>query len=227
MSYYNRFLPQISAKKKSLTILNTDYIAQTSSGSSHTWNSVNIGLAQPNRYIVVVYSTHRDVGANISSVTFNGNAMTPITDNLQSGLLRVRAFIIAAPTGDTATIVGTYSNSTANTSISVFALYGLNSTTPISEDFDSTVSSLALQTSIDVQSGGGSIHVAGTTTNNRTFTWTGTAGEVKVYENSSTASNYAVSVAIAEHNTTTTGLTAIATANNTIANPWLLSLSFR
>lgn len=146
----------------------------TTSPASYTFTAHATGTAG-NRWTAVVFGG-RDGTTDWSttSATLDGNAMAEVADTANaSSLVETSIYIIANPTGTTATIVVTPSESIATAFICVFALYDLNSATAfdIATNFDTA--GAAIDLSVDNPSGCVAIGAATSQTNSITHTWTG------------------------------------------------------
>jgi len=91
--------------------------------TTYTLNGASLGAAAPDRFVVVGV-TGRGNSRIISSVTFDGVAMTLLTKNLANNIPASGLFIRQVPTGSTATIAATFNSGQSNASIAVWTVYG-------------------------------------------------------------------------------------------------------
>jgi len=134
-------------------IFQTSQICNPSSGAC-TISNAALGVAQSNRYIVVLM--HNNAGCASPTLTVNGVSAT-----LSKQFSTSNIFIAAVPNGATGNI--SYSNCTAsNAYLGWYTIYGLNSITP-----DSTCQAASAACSLGTTvSGGYALSVLGNTTSN-------------------------------------------------------------
>lgn len=109
------------------------YITNVSSASdltTYTFSSTSIGTAASDRYIIVSASLRSSAVRTFSSVTLGGSAMAQLvaTDGAQTC---IGIWGLHYPTGTTADIAVTMSGGAGRCATGVWAVYGLNSLTPI------------------------------------------------------------------------------------------------
>lgn len=135
------------------TLTHTDATSSAGSVATYTFTGRSIGAAAGDRVVIVAVSTARSsaIGARtINSVTLTGNAMTPTNTPLQLGSqVTMGLFYLAFPTGTTADIVVTLSNSNAGCAIDVWSMTGQSSNTP----FDAPLGGSA-SVAVDIDDGG-------------------------------------------------------------------------
>lgn len=147
----------------------------TADTNSPSFNSFSIGTAAPDRYIVVC-STGRKTGtasAPTTSVTVGGVGLSAVRQdsNIATNLNNASIWGGIIPSGTSANIIVNYTSAGTmlRTGISVYALYGLESTTAFDSD-TSTASNPSI--SLDIPIRGVCIGV-GCTAASTTCTWTG------------------------------------------------------
>lgn len=140
--------------------------------SSYSFSGVNLGTAAADRFIVVGLGYEGDGNDNITSVTIGGAGATQL---VHEDFEKVDFYGLTVTTGTSATIAVSLDDSVARMAISVWALYGLDSTTP--HDFDvvrNTSSVTSTSGTVSVPAGGVVMAMA------RLFTttpvWTGVDG---------------------------------------------------
>jgi len=115
-----------------------DGTAQT----TYTFAGQNIGSASSTRYVVAAVSLISSSARTISSVTIGGVTATVVPNGQTETLsfqYTIAFYIAAVPTGSTASIVVTASGVCDAAALSgVWAVYDLNSATPVDSDGDPT-----------------------------------------------------------------------------------------
>lgn len=109
------------------------YTLDNTNASSYTFTAKNVGAAGAGRVIVVAVQTRTtSIGTprSITSVTCNGNAMTPgpVVTGSGTGAASFGLFYIVEPTGTTANIVVNFNSSTQNCAIATYRLFPASST---------------------------------------------------------------------------------------------------
>lgn len=102
--------------------------------SSYTFSAVSLGTAATGRRIVVGVSGSKGGTVSVSSVTVGGNSATQLCTDEGSGggaNQRTALYIITVDSGTSADIVVTYSGTCARSGIGVWAVYDLQSSTPV------------------------------------------------------------------------------------------------
>lgn len=147
----------------------------TPSGSTFTFNNVDIGTAASNRRVYIAVSVNKGSTITINSMTIGGITATKhadINDNTDNSRLSI--FSAAVPTGTTATVVVTCSSTILFIAFSVYAYYGtVSSTTSFTTNADAPSSTLTLTT---VPSNGFIIAGAVADRGFNNATYSGTAG---------------------------------------------------
>lgn len=118
-------------KSRSINLTRTAGTGSSSLLTSHSFSSVSIGTAAPDREVIVVLAAwSNDNGSNTytESCTVNGNAATLVT-RINVGTRSLSIYRINVPSGTTATISATY-NDAVSCQVYVYSLTGAKSTTP-------------------------------------------------------------------------------------------------
>lgn len=163
------------------------YITTVASGTSaleHTYTNVDIGKPDSSR-IVVVVTQHYSVSPATTGITVGGSAMTLAKQNLSSTALgEVSIWYLAYPTGTTADIVVTKGGSNSVNITSVYALYGMTSSTPdVTSESDADPAVL----SANITAGSFGIGAARTYLNSaNNYTWVGLTED---YDNNPVSNN--------------------------------------
>lgn len=140
------------------TYFNSDYPDPAT--TQHSFLGANIGDPQSDRMLLIVfygYTTGSTI-PTVSSVTVNGASATSVvtaSDANNGGTInntRIAIYRYSLATGTTADILVNYSSAPLYTYLSVYAVYGLNSTTPVSTATSTNTTSFSL--SANVQAGG-------------------------------------------------------------------------
>lgn len=146
-------------------------VPDTSNASVYSFAGASTGTAAADRYTVVVAFGGRTNATTITGITLdNGGGASAMTQVVQqsNGNNTVGMFIIANPTGTTATIAVTFSAAKAHASIAIWSLTSLQSSTPVDSD-----NSTADPGSITLTTQGGGVAIGGAATLTTTsYTWT-------------------------------------------------------
>lgn len=166
-------LPFMKSGINPASVVYTASYATSATGSPKTISSASIGTASPDRYIFVAVSLGTNGSqADCSAITVAGTACTQIGTDVNSGSNHLSLWRTNSPvsSGTGADIVITYRNS-QKIGISIWAVTGLQSTTPT--DTDTTTTDAASVTS--TVSAGGIIVAAAYSVglSAGTHTWTG------------------------------------------------------
>lgn len=104
--------------------------------TTYTFASQAIGSASSTRRVIVAVALIADAIRTISSVTIGGvSASAIVTDDTTNFFsYRLSLYIADVPTGSTASVVVTASGGCQAATISVWAAYDLNSSTPVDSD---------------------------------------------------------------------------------------------
>lgn len=154
-----------------------------------TFNTRSIGAAAAGRRIVVCVCSQQASMPNILSVTMNGNAMTQVVVLGGGTNIRAGMYILQLDTGTTANFVVTFGTAVGRCSIMVYALYGLQSSTPVDTKSDAT--NAAPTVNLNISNGGIAIAAAGVTAaSNQTCGWIGLTEDTDVVYDSTNHSTY-------------------------------------
>jgi hypothetical protein len=169
------------------------YQTTTESGTdttTYTFAGTAIGAESAARYVVVATAGVAGAGL-INSVTLGGNGMTEVVTVIGGAAMRGGIYILAVPTGTTASIVVTFANTQNRCGLAVWALYGLNSATAV----DTATATAEGSLNLDTQDGGIVVAYGQLNSSGQTMAWTGvTADATQTGENvkwSASASNVA------------------------------------
>lgn len=112
--------------------------ADVSTRTVYTFTNHAIGTASADRWVAVLINAGAAGGRTVSSVTINGVAAQ--LDSTTNGSFTVPTTYawLAVPAGTTATIVVTFSGACTGCAVSVYALTGLSSGTPVDSDTSSS-----------------------------------------------------------------------------------------
>lgn len=144
----------------------------STTSTSWTWNTRTIGTADPTRFIVAC--AYHPASAFALTCTINGTGMPRLISSTTAKY--ITAFGLAFPTGTTANFVLNSSSGGRYWGLCVYAVYNLNSTTPI-DTFSNFWNSTTATESIGCNTVGGGVILSFATTNDtvlRTISWTGT-----------------------------------------------------
>jgi hypothetical protein len=134
--------------------------SSTANANLYTWSSTAIGAADPRRVVVACVWMMDDGGGSpdTTNLAIDGNAMTEIIEFTGTATYAVLAYL-AYPTGTTAEFthnVGLGGGNIERAAISVWALYGLSSLTPLDSDNAGTGTNFA--NTLTSSPGGVAIH---------------------------------------------------------------------
>lgn len=134
-----------SAKVVTYLSLNTD----ETNGASYTVSGASLGAAASDRYIVIIVSSVSTSGVNsVSSATIGGVSATEVISQ-SSNPIALAMFIANVPTGTTGDIVANFGATSDYHSIAVWSVSGLDSTTAVDSDGNTTASTGVTMTSLD------------------------------------------------------------------------------
>lgn len=185
--------------------------ATTYSGGS--WNSIAIGDADPNRYVLVgIYGSSGT--RTVSSVTIGGVSATLVSDGTNSARIQHSAgtsefWIAAVPTGTTANISITWSGSQNRCGAGVWTMVRPKSTTAV--DVDSSNSASPASVTLTTTNPGVVFAIGG---NNSTgsYSWTNVTERYdSVFENANSGADAATTGSSLAVTATFTGSPAIRT----------------
>lgn len=146
----------------------------TSNLSTYTFTSHATGTAG-NRWTIVSFHGRRSsANWSYSSATVGGNSATEVIDTANaSSVVQSAIYIIANPSGTTATIVVNTSVAVASMTVCVWAGYDLQSATAVDTASAFSSTSAAMTLDLDISSGGFAVGAATSQTGTPTHTWTG------------------------------------------------------
>lgn len=198
-------------------------VSSATNSSSYSFASTDIGTAANNRYIVVVgFASHAsNASPSISSCTVGGAATTRLVNNAGSSANGNFCAIFitnsAVTSGTTATIDLTTNAEAIHASASIYAVYGLNSTTAVDTG---AVTSSTLSDTLTVTAGG--VVIAGARSASAyTTTWT------NLNENVDTTLESRVYSAASDVTPTTGTLTVTAAFSTSSSTAKLVAVSLR
>lgn len=142
--------------------------------TNYSFSSVNLGAPSPTRLIVVCVAGYRDAGGTVASATIGGvTATIHLNTSIGNGSIATISAIV--PTGETGTVTINWSTLQAATTIDVYAIDNIKSTTP---DFTAVDTTSPLSQSITYDPNTIVIAHAKTYTTG-SFTWSGSAGLIE------------------------------------------------
>jgi hypothetical protein len=155
------------------------YQTTTESGTdttTYTFAGTAIGAESAARYVVVATAGVAGAGL-INSVTLGGNGMTEVVTVIGGAAMRGGIYILAVPTGTTASIVVTFANTQNRCGLAVWALYGLNSATAV--DTATATAEGAGSLNLDTQDGGIVVAYGQLNSSGQTMAWTGVTADAE------------------------------------------------
>lgn len=191
--------------------------------STYTFSDVDIGTASSSRYVVVLIS-FASLSGTLTSSTIAGQSATELVNAFggTSGRLSIVGATISS--GTTATIVVNFSAAPLRCTIATYAVYDLQSTTPVNTlSVGSATSGNSLSGSINVEKGG--VVIGGSYINSAsvTTTFTNLTEDFERVEESARTTAGGADLCVA-----TTNLTITATFSATLPdNKALIAASFR
>ena len=137
----------------------------TNTAGDYTFTNHAIGPAHPSRLVVVGvhWANGLALSRDLASATIGGNAATIHRQDVSAVNLSIHSALIslAVPTGTTATIFIDIATGTAlRCAVSVYSLYGLNSTTPVSTGGGNVQSGASASGTLNINAGGIAIAAA-------------------------------------------------------------------
>lgn len=184
----------------------------TTSGSSHSggnYNGMSIGAADSSRKIIAVVGWGSASDQTISSMTIGGVSATVVVNAdtaTSSGGLAIA--IADVPTGTTADVAITFSGTVARSSVSLYRVINLTSSTIHASTTDTAATSGEVTGSLNVPANG--FCIAGAVTVDGTA-WTWSAGPTENYDVDIGSASNGFSSALGEYVSAQTPLTVTAT----------------
>jgi hypothetical protein len=154
---------------------NTRSLNVTGGQTTYTFTALNIGSADPTRFVVIGISA-RDVSLTISSVTIGGSTATLLKSQQDPGPFTTAAFYgLSVPSGTTADVVVNFGGSgPINCAVVSYSLYNLNSTTPVaSASANLATTGTALSLNANTTTGSIVLGLTSETAASATVTWVG------------------------------------------------------
>ena len=108
-----------SATRQPIQVTFQQTAVATNNATSYTFSNQNIGTEFTGRIVVVGVASQ---GANISSMTINGNSATEINKNGAGGFTSCKLFALQVDTGTTANIVVTMAATAGSCGIAIWTL---------------------------------------------------------------------------------------------------------
>lgn len=144
--------------------------SKSAPASPATFSSHAIGSAAANRYVIVALSGYRNGSGSVPTVTVDGVSLTHVAT---ADTASFEAYIYAGniASGTTASIVATYTGAWVNLNCSIWAAYGIASTTAYHTDSDLTATT-TMTAAINIPAGGVAVAIHGNN-NAGVQTWTG------------------------------------------------------
>ena len=160
----------LRAASKTPSVAYQNRYSSTTNASSYTFNTCAIGTADNSRLVVVQVHSTNALPITVSSLTIGGTAATGYENT--SRVLPNSLWARPVSAGTTANIVVTFSGTTLNCVVAVYALYNLNSNTPVASISNAVSTNTTISNTIDAREKG--IVIAGITGDAAsTTTWTG------------------------------------------------------
>lgn len=152
--------------KPNITITYHTSSSNTTDGSTHTFNNINIGAANTNRLIVVTCHGESTSTIQISSATIDGGSATivancPVAQQTGGVISRI------VPTGTTISIAVTWTASASRGAIGVWSISGWSSSTAHDTHAASVSTSTTHTVTLDLPKR--AVAIAGATLNNGSF----------------------------------------------------------
>lgn len=179
----------------------------TADATQYTSSALGIGTASATRYVLAgLVARHATITPNVTGITIGGVSATACGAAVEQETGTTQAFFIAAvPTGTTAVVVVDWDQTVLRMGLTLWALTGLQSTTPTNVYADTSLASNAYSVSIDVTANGAAYAIA-QCNSALTTTWAGLTEDhesaLELFNNSAAHADFA---------TTQTGLTVSAT----------------
>lgn len=188
--------------------------------TTYSFTGVNFGAPSTTRLIVICIAGYRDAGGTIVSATIGGVAAT-IHANTSIGNGSCALISAIVPAGTSGTVVITWSVLQAATTIDVYAIDNITSTTPVFVIVDTTspLSQNITYSPNTVVIAHAKAYTGGS------FTWSGSAGLVEQADNTYDSVNThssAMKVMPADG----TGMGVIATYSGSLSSPCLQIIAF-
>lgn len=137
------FLRAVTKRKPSKSFTYGNSSTQTL--SSYTYSNISIGTASSNRIVAVFVVGSDSATKSVSSITIGGTTATLGTNTQISGSFLAGMGYLNVTSGTTATVVVNFSGTVRDVGVFVYALYDLNSETPVDTD-NSPASSVTSKT---------------------------------------------------------------------------------
>lgn len=139
---FQSLVASVSAGAVAASISFCAHAEQSPDATIFTFAATSIGTAATTRRVVVGVSGSKGSTVAVTSVTVAGSAATLLCTDVGSGggaWQRTALYIITVPTGTTADIVVTFDSACARAGIGVWAVYDLQSSTPVATATSGTV----------------------------------------------------------------------------------------
>ena len=175
----NGFNSSASAAPPVITFLQCSTSNPTGT-NPYTFASQNVGTASGDRYTLVGLATEDAATAfSVSSVAVNGDAATLVVDEGGTQLASAAFFILFNPAGTSEDVIVTMSEAISNSSVCLWSITGLSSTTATDTATGNKGGVTTTMTlDVDLSAGGVGAGICGEENTGRTFTWTGFTEEV-------------------------------------------------
>ena len=223
-----------NVRVKQVELSHTANAVSTSDLTTYTFSTQALGAAHSNRRIAVFISGSAAAsGRTISTVTINSASAAVVSDGVTSAsadggggsTTRLSALWIATvPTGTTGDIVITFSGAVERCAISVYRLLNTGTTAHHVAN-DTTITSNAFSTSLNIPGSGAAIGGVAADGNSAARTWTAT----NITENvdATIEGNHTYSTASGFFTTPETGRTITFTASGALNDGAMVTASFR
>jgi hypothetical protein len=147
--------------------------ASATTSLGYSFSSLNFGTASADRHLLIGTAGQAGSAASVSAVTIGGISASQVF-SASSSTVTVAFWIAAVPTGTSGTVQITWAAQRARCAVIVWALTGLQSTTPVDTGSEVNSGSTALNDDVDISAGGVCLAMAyDSGTGSRTWTWSG------------------------------------------------------
>jgi hypothetical protein len=155
----------------------------TTTASTYSFPSKNIGVASSDRLIVIAITADPTIGTQVNSATITGGTPSVTIQHQGGGSGGIAALVQATvASGTSATIGVTFDGNCTNCQISVYRIVGLNSTTAVDSQFSQNADP---SKSLTISAGGCAIAVA-VSVANTSCAWTTTIENDDVFSDTHT-----------------------------------------
>lgn len=170
----HRLMMAAAGSSLPLTYSNTASSGSSSNVSTYTYTGLSIGTASASRNIIVITAGN---AGTVNSITVGGVSATRVVEKIGNGYL-CAMWQAKVPTGTTADVSITFSQSQSDNQVFLYAMYS-NNLTVESTASSTTASSTSVPFSATVPQNGVTIFAATNQGDNRIITWSGATSRGK------------------------------------------------